>query len=55
MPKRVIGQKEGMKTLKISERTHKRLTKHGQFRESFDDIIGRLLDAFEEQNTSSSS
>jgi predicted CopG family antitoxin len=55
MPKQVTGQKEGMKTLKISEKTHRRLSKHGQFRESFEDIINRALDVLEEQQQEKSS
>ena len=40
-------KEEMVKTLKISERTHERLKKHGQFGDSFDDILNRLLDIAE--------
>lgn len=36
-----------VKTLKISDETHKRLTKVGKFGDTFEDIIKRLLDEHE--------
>jgi predicted CopG family antitoxin len=39
--------KELVKTLKISEDTHKRLKKYGPFGDSFDDILNRLMDIAE--------
>ena len=39
------------KTIKIQAETHKRLTAHGQFNDSFDDIINRILDVYEKKKT----
>jgi hypothetical protein len=36
-----------VKTLKVSERNHKRLTKLGVWGESMDSILDRLLDYYE--------
>lgn len=38
---------ELVKTLKIGEKTHERLKKHGKFGDSFEDIINRLMDIVE--------
>jgi len=36
-----------LKSLKVSEVTHTRLTKHGGYGESMDEIISKLLDYYE--------
>jgi predicted CopG family antitoxin len=36
-----------VKTLKISDETHKRLAKVGTFGDTFEDIIKKLLDYYE--------
>jgi hypothetical protein len=36
-----------IKTLKISDETHKRLSKVGTFGDTFEDIIKKLLDFYE--------
>ncbi|MGI8720549.1 MAG: DUF7557 family protein [Nitrososphaeraceae archaeon] len=36
-----------IKTLKISEETHRRLSKVGAFGDTFEDIINKLLDFYE--------
>lgn len=37
------------KNIKIHEETHERLKSHGNMGESFDDLINRILDDWEEQ------
>lgn len=37
------------KNIKIHEDTHKRLKSHGNMGESFDDLINRILDDWEEE------
>jgi hypothetical protein len=37
-------------TVRISKKNGERLVKHGRFGESFDDVIGRILDYFEKNN-----
>ncbi len=37
------------KNIKIHEGTHERLKNHGNMGESFDDLINRILDDWEEQ------
>ena len=37
------------KNIKIHEDTHERLKSHGNMGESFDDLINRILDDWEEQ------
>ncbi|MDR5657738.1 hypothetical protein RH831_11185 [Halodesulfurarchaeum sp. HSR-GB] len=37
------------KNIKIRENTHERLKSHGNMGESFDDLINRILDDWEEQ------
>ena len=37
------------KTIKIREETHKRLLKYGHKRETFDQLINRLLDEVEKR------
>lgn len=37
------------KNIKIYEETHERLRSHGKMSESFDDLINRILDDWEEQ------
>ena len=37
------------KNIKIHEDTHERLQSHGNMGESFDDLINRILDDWEEQ------
>jgi predicted CopG family antitoxin len=50
MPKQASRQqKSRMKTLKIGQKTHDRLKKHGQFGESFEDVINRLMDVVDER------
>lgn len=36
-----------VKTLKVSKRNHKRLTRIGQWGEPMDNILGRILDSYE--------
>lgn len=40
------------KNIKIHEDTHERLQSHGNMDESFDDLINRILDDWEEQESS---
>ena len=48
MSNQIFGEKtDTVKTLKIGERTHERLKKHGRFGDSFEDIINRLMDIVE--------
>jgi len=35
-------------TIRVKKETKKRLSKHGGFKESYDDLINRLLDKVEE-------
>lgn len=39
------------KNIKIHEETHERLQSHGNMGESFDDLINRILDDWEEGQT----
>jgi hypothetical protein len=39
------------KNIKIHKETHERLQSHGNMGESFDDLINRILDDWEEQET----
>ena len=39
---------KGRKNLNVSDGTYDRLKKHGQFGESFDELINRILDENEE-------
>jgi predicted CopG family antitoxin len=39
---------KGRKNLNVADDTYDRLKKHGQFGESFDELINRLLDENEE-------
>ncbi|WP_449405022.1 DUF7557 family protein [Halorussus pelagicus] len=39
------------KNIKIYEETHERLKSHGNMDESFDDLINRILDDWEEDKT----
>ncbi|WP_152417891.1 DUF7557 family protein [Haloferax mucosum] len=41
------------KNIKIHEGTHERLKSHGNMGESFDDLINRILDDWEDQDTRS--
>ena len=36
-----------VKTLKISDETHRRLSKHGNITETYEDVIIKLLDFYE--------
>lgn len=36
-----------VKTLKISDETHSRLSKHGNITETYEDVIKKLLDYYE--------
>jgi hypothetical protein len=36
-----------VKTLKISDETHSRLSKHGNITETYEDVIIKLLDYYE--------
>ena len=36
-----------VKTLKISDETHRRLAKHGTIGQTFEDVIKKLLDYYE--------
>lgn len=36
-----------VKIVKLKDETHARLKKHGQFEDSFDDIVNRVLDIAE--------
>lgn len=47
MSKQEEEKPELVKTLKIGEKTHERLKKHGRFGDSFEDIINRLMDIVE--------
>jgi hypothetical protein len=38
-----------VKMVKLSDLTHERLKKYGKFGDSYDDIIARLLDSFEDK------
>jgi hypothetical protein len=40
-----------LKSLKVSEDTHTRLTKHGKYGESMDKIINKILDVYEGKTT----
>lgn len=42
------GEREEYKSIKLYESTYDRLTKHGRMDESYDDLINRVLDGFEE-------
>ena len=42
------------KNIKIHEDTHERLTSHGNMGESFDDLINRILDDWEEEESEGS-
>lgn len=39
---------EDYKSIKVYESTHERLQKHGNMNESFDELINRILDEFED-------
>lgn len=39
-----------MKMVKLKDETHTRLKKYGQFEDSFDDIINRLINFYEAKN-----
>lgn len=39
------------KNIKIRKSTHERLQKHGNMDESFDDLINRILDDWEDQES----
>lgn len=43
------------KNIKIHEGTHERLKSHGNMGESFDDLINRILDDWEEEGESGGS
>lgn len=43
------GLMPNYKNIKIHEETHERLQSHGNMDESFDDLINRILDDWEEQ------
>lgn len=45
----IVENKDMVKTLKISDDTHTRLKKFGQFGDSFEDILNRLMDIAEEK------
>ncbi len=42
-----MGQALELKSLKVSDETHARLTKHGKYGESMDEIISKILDYYE--------
>ncbi len=39
-----------MKTLRVSDQTHKELTKLGSYSDSMDDIIKKLIDSYKKVN-----
>ncbi len=45
------GPMPDYKNIKIYEETHERLKSHGNMDESFDDLINRILDDWEEDKT----
>jgi len=45
------GPMPDYKNIKIYEETHERLKSHGNMDESFDDLINRILDDWEEDET----
>jgi predicted CopG family antitoxin len=47
MTKQLTVDKDMVKTLKIGDNTHERLKKFGQFGDSFEDILNRLMDIAE--------
>lgn len=40
-----------LKTIKVEEKTHRRLCEHGKKGETFDEIINRLLDEVEKDGS----
>lgn len=42
-------QREEYKSIKVYESTYKRLRNHGDMGESFDDLINRILDDYEDE------
>lgn len=46
-----IGPMPDYKNIKIYEETHERLKSHGNMDESFDDLINRILDDWEDNET----
>ena len=47
---RNIIEVELVKTLKIKDETHRKLTEVGNFGESFDDVINRVVDFYKKFN-----
>ena len=43
-------EKEEMKTLRVSDQTHKELIKLGSYSESMDDIIKKLVESYKKVN-----
>jgi predicted CopG family antitoxin len=43
----LVMSNTSLKTVRISDGLHERLSKHGQFGESFEDVIKRILDVYE--------
>ena len=46
----MINSNTVVKTIKLDDEVHERLTKHGRFGDTFQDIIIRLLDSYEKVN-----
>lgn len=44
-------EREEYKSIKVYESTYDRLLEHGRMEESFDDLINRLLDEFEDSDS----
>lgn len=46
-------KREDYKSLKVYESTYERLRSHGNMGESFDDLINRILDSYEDGTSES--